>query len=263
MRPIAFILSYCKGQRIDAWADWMFEEIENQGEMAPVTGRGLLRRIKDHFGDADEGMTARIKMDQITQTGSVDDYITAFRTLAPKTGYGPEDLKHKFMMGLKEVIRSKVFSVYPPPITVEEWMEVALNFQRSWEMQRLLQSGRSKNSVGTMGSGSQSTQGSNRTISSTNANSGGGRTYPGAGQPMAIDRQVQKCEHCGRFGHSRENCRRRLGLCLKCGKGGHVARNCREQVAKVREIEVLETTACIEEVKKEPKEEKKDFVAPQ
>ena len=47
------------------------------------------------------------------------------------------------------------------------------------------------------------------------------------GEPMDIDRiKNTKCHFCGRFGHLKKDCRRRLGLCIRCGKSGHLGQNC-------------------------------------
>ena len=59
---------------------------------------------------------------------------------------------------------------------------------------------------------------------------------------MDIDRTKQQCHFCGRFGHLKKDCRRRLGLCVKCGKSGHFGKDCPEKnvrgTQKVRRTQV-------------------------
>ena len=55
----------------------------------------------------------------------------------------------------------------------------------------------------------------------TNANSGWNFQLTASDRDLAA-----RCDFCGILGHSRANCRRRLGLCLVCGDRGHKVKDC-------------------------------------
>jgi hypothetical protein len=236
---IAFILSYCKGPKIDDWANMVFDDIVKEKLSAPTTGNGLLLRIKTHYGDPHEAMTAQMKLGELRQTGTVDDYIISFRTLAQKTGYDDIALINAFITNLHNETRRKCFAVYPMPESLEEWYSVALGFQRQWEFEKSFKYGRNSGvpRPPVISGKGQTVVTKNAQTSST---SGGGRIFGGSGQPMDIDRKRIQCAYCKKFGHIVGDCRRAKGECLRCGKKGHMIKDCKETVAKVREVEVRE-----------------------
>jgi hypothetical protein len=269
---IAFILSYCKGPKIDDWANMVFEDILAGRLAAPATGNSLMLRIKTQFGDPHEAMTAQMKLDRLTQTGSVDDYIISFRTLAQKTGYDEIALTHKFIENLHKEVRRKCFSVYPMPDTLEEWYTIAQGFQRAWEFEKSFQYGQNTSIPRPTGTSSKSQVVVTKNTQTSNTSSGG-RVFGGSGQPMDIDRKRIQCAYCKTFGHTVGDCRRAKGECLRCGKKGHMIKDCKETVARVREMDrdhQEQEMRYMEEIIKKDKEVQdvsgiveQDFVLPQ
>src|ERR1700723_788749 len=153
---MVFILSYCKGPNISIWADMMWEMIEDEDVLAPQNPRQLFDEIKNQFGDPHEDLTARAELDKCHQTGTVDAYIIAFKTLAMRTGYGEPELINRYMKGLKSNILDKCFGIYPLPSSLENWYKASAAFQQHWEMARVVQSAKGTNLSTHGGSGKQS-----------------------------------------------------------------------------------------------------------
>src|SRR6202041_1774611 len=181
MAKMGFILSYCKGPNISEWTNMMWEMIEKGDILAPQNARQLCEEIQNQFGDPHEELTARAELDKCHQSGTVDTYIVAFRTLALQTGYGEPELINRYMKGLKPNILDKCFGIYPLPSTLENWFEASAAFQRHWEMARVVQSSKGTNISAHSGSGKQS-KGGNAPVVTKTTNSGGGRVYGGSGE---------------------------------------------------------------------------------
>src|SRR6202041_2671695 len=215
MAKMGLILSYCKGPNISEWTNMMWEMIEKGDILAPQNASQLWHEIQNQFGDPHEELTARAELDKCHQSGTVDTYIVAFRTLALRSGYGEPELIDRYMKGLKPNILDKCFRIYPLPSTLENWFKASAAFQRHWEMVRVVQSAKGANVSTHSGSGKQS-KGGNAQVTTKTTSSSGGRVYGGSGEPMDTNRQQQKCGYCGRFGHSEDSCQKKKGLCLRC-----------------------------------------------
>ena len=54
---------------------------------APKTLKELYKQLENYFGDSHQASTAWIKMDQLQQTGTAEEYILRFQALMLSTGY--------------------------------------------------------------------------------------------------------------------------------------------------------------------------------
>jgi len=203
---IGFILSWCKGPKIDNWVNMIFESLMNNDLMAPISGRALLQQIQNHFGNRNAAMMARIKMDKFSQVGSAEQYIIGFQTLSPRTGYGETELIHKFITGLKENLCSKCFRIFPLPDTLEDWYTIARSLQNQLNLEASFKSNRAGQFAGSFGC-SGSSQITPQQTAPKASTPGGSRTYGRSGQAMDLGRQKQCCSTCNCFGHTTENCR--------------------------------------------------------
>jgi hypothetical protein len=251
---IAFALSYCKGGRIDPWANWMFDIIRMNEPTAPQNLNEFFHLLQNYFGDPQKSMTARIRMDKLKQTDTVDDYIIKFQSLMVDTQYEQAELSHRFLQGLKAMAREKVVMTQPMPTTLGGMMDVAMRWQRARDMMLAMEQGQSyivkpmqqpsSNNPRSMHAyqprafqsnnwpkgGHAGNQGGERYVTNRSAQGNtGGQTFQGTGEPMQIDKWRQQCHFCGKFGHIQSQCRRKLGLCLRCGKAGHSARDCKAE----------------------------------
>src|ERR1700737_3413821 len=70
----------------------------------------------------------------LTQTRRVDEYVTAFQSIAYKTKYSAEELEHRFIVGLKHEIRDKCLAAYPRPEGLGEWIARAYALQHAFDL---------------------------------------------------------------------------------------------------------------------------------
>src|SRR5690606_35802136 len=74
----------------------------------PTTYDGLKTAIKAAFGDPDPASTARRRIRELKQVGSVADFYAKFQTLAPSTGWDEQALMDIFARGLKPHLQEKL-----------------------------------------------------------------------------------------------------------------------------------------------------------
>jgi hypothetical protein len=67
----------------------------------------------------------------------LDDYITAFETIAPRTGYNDKALLRFFKKGLNDPLRRRITNLDPGPDTLEEYKRAAVRIQSRWEQERI------------------------------------------------------------------------------------------------------------------------------
>jgi len=232
-QKMAFILSFCRGPIINDWVIYTAEQIQEFEDDAPRTADELLSNIKEQFGDIDEQVTAQQKLDVLKQTTTAEIYVIEFRTLARKTKYDEQALIAAFRKGINPSIVTKIFGYEHMPTTLEQWYRAAIKLDKQFrDLQQIKRTSERKTGKGTPSSGWKGTG----TTSTTNTQQRTGGGFNKAKTPEEIERYKKTCEYCKKFGHTRENCRRRLGLCMKCGKDGHMAKDCKEK-AIVRTIE--------------------------
>src|SRR5882757_3355744 len=94
---IAFILSYIKGHKVDAWAKRIFQNMLDKAEGAPTTCQKLFDLLEAQFGDPQKEMMSQQELDHCQQTTSVGDYLVRFRAIAISTRYSKNDLTHHYI----------------------------------------------------------------------------------------------------------------------------------------------------------------------
>jgi len=97
----------------------------------------MLAYLKIYFGDPDEKSTARHDLDHLVQVRRVEEYVTAFQSIAYKTEYSEAELEHRFIVGLKQEIRDKCLAAYPRPEGLGEWISRAYALQHCFRPQLL------------------------------------------------------------------------------------------------------------------------------
>jgi hypothetical protein len=117
-------------------------------------------------------------LERLKQTDTCEDYITAFRTQARKTGFNSTALVNIFKRGLKEKILTRIYGMVTLPDTLEGWYRAAIRYDRQGrELQHFLS-----------GNQSQSYRGQRTTTTTPTKRDNTGTVYGGSGQLMEIGR---------------------------------------------------------------------------
>src|SRR5882724_11232832 len=104
MDKMLWITSLCDGEAVEGWVDWITSMLNEKNEKAPKKASEMLAFLGAYFGDPDEVLTARHKLDQLKQTKRIEEYVIAFQSVAYKTKYTEAELEHRFIVGLKQEI---------------------------------------------------------------------------------------------------------------------------------------------------------------
>jgi Retrotransposon gag protein len=86
--------------------------------------------VCDSFGDMDQAATAHMKIKDIKQRTTVNEYIVQFEEYAALTGYNDAAKIDCLKSGLNSGILTKIYSSIPMPTTYEEWKERTSHFDR-------------------------------------------------------------------------------------------------------------------------------------
>lgn len=159
------------------------------------------------FGPVDHLDHLRIKLDNLKQTGSLDDYIANFRVITTQINRGMSDdeKRHRFIEGLNEVVRTEVR--FRKSKNLEEAIELAVNVDRTMKM-----------------SGRQVVKPESALVVSRKGRdyrNDAPRNHSSGGHKGKFTRPKSRVENNSRP--------RRQITCYKCGKLGHVSKNCRVQ----------------------------------
>jgi hypothetical protein len=94
LEKMLWITSLCHGEAVEGWVDWITSMLNEKNPKAPKKASEMLAFLNAYFGDPDKVSTARHKLDQLKQTGRMEDYVVAFQSMAYKTKYREGELEH-------------------------------------------------------------------------------------------------------------------------------------------------------------------------
>src|SRR5882757_11561120 len=224
---IAFVLLYIKGNKVDAWAKWICQNMLYKAEGVPMTCQKLFNLLEAQFGDPQKEMMSRQELDHCMQTTSVGDYLVRFRAIAISTGYSENDLTHRYIKGLKGHICKACFTTRPIPKTFTDWANISYEFQAQFDLETSYHTEfKGGKATSTYAPPQKRMQGTFRPSQRSYFQEKKTNEDTGAGEPMEIDRAKQQCHFCRQFGHIQKDCYRKLGLCLHCRKSGYIGKNC-------------------------------------
>lgn len=241
-KTIVLFLSFMQGDTAGAWAELVMEKILDDEEAlvrdpTHVSTYTTLKNVTDAFDKrfeyTDKKVEAQAAFENLRQgSRTVEQYITEFEILAPKTKYDDEAQMYFFKKGLRTNILDDVYRIHPPASDLATYKSYA----RSLDLQARGRESEKKRWGQPQGTRFQSFFRTSQTTERTQ-NTPSQRTFAPANNsnnqvvPMDVDavrRTPLTAEEKKRLAET--------GGCFYCRKpaAGHVARYCPAKTATLR-----------------------------
>lgn len=131
---ISFALSYIQGGTAQTFVDLALTAISQVGTIDPITSlprrppyadwNDFVRQFKKSFSDPNPQDTAQTDMSKLFQGNqNAEEYVRAFLSIAPRTGYNEVALIEKFETGLNHRLRERIYALPIMPNTLAGWCE--------------------------------------------------------------------------------------------------------------------------------------------
>ncbi|KAG0702052.1 hypothetical protein DFH29DRAFT_999697 [Suillus ampliporus] len=224
-------LSYMKKGFASTWATNITKQLRER-TVAFGDWVQFESRMKETFDDPNKKRVAQVKLHVLKKTvrQSADEYFAEFEQLMSLAGFNDEGLLDILHQNLDKPTFDAIVAAPQVEQTLAGWKEYAKKYNRNKRANERTEVGEmtGRGNRGWFRPMNTSTgrvfpnPGAGNAMGATNANSGGhaghtgtntggGRTFPGHGEPMDLDRQ------CGRV---------RPIKCYNCGELGHISRGC-------------------------------------
>jgi len=140
-KRVAFGLSHMKKAVAQSWATDYYEQALAQNPPSFGTWENFEKEFKKSFMPVDTAGTAIAKLRTLTQKGTVEEYITKFRTHAHRSTIKDQHaLIEFFTTGLKTPLVNRIYGMDTVPDTIEGWYEKASHFENQWQKARAIAS---------------------------------------------------------------------------------------------------------------------------
>lgn len=126
-RQISFVLSYMRSGRSAEWAQYWATKIAAD---ATETIGEFWKAFEKAFISSDTAADARVKLHELRQTGTADEYNAQFQTLAAQGEIKEyNSLLELYQRGLKRAILDRIYNMNDlPKDKMENWYEAAARF---------------------------------------------------------------------------------------------------------------------------------------
>jgi hypothetical protein len=174
----------------------------------------FLIALRASFGDVDRQATARLRLPELKQTRSVDEYNVEFMGQYPLTGFNEEAGIEFYKKGLKTDILRRIYNEPTAPADFAAWRTRASHYDRVDKELRATITPAPK----------PSSSFKSRHIGSTSSTSAATTPSP------APDKIKQEKVEASLATYRKEN-----NLCIICGKSGHWANVCPDRITKPKD----------------------------
>ena len=217
---ILYTLSYMRGGLAEQWANQYIDQHLVPGNPSLGTWTSFCAAMGKAFEDSNTEVTTQHRLETMRQDQRpAEEFFMEFEQVFQQAGYSTP-VHDTFLISTLErnlhpALVDKIYGLEQLLTRYEEWCDKATNFDQLHRRRE-----ERKKALRTFWSNPPRGQGPTTTrvpaaeptpCTATVPNSGGGRTYGGAGAPMDLDRA-----------------RAMSRACYNCGKEGHIARNCRQ-----------------------------------
>ena len=226
---ITLTLSYMTKGSALAWAEqklaeYMAGQPNAQPPVAPwtITWDDFLVDLRASFGDISRAQTARLRLPNLQQTSSVDDYNVAFMGLYPLTGFNDITGIELYKKGLKNPILRRILNEVTPPADFAAWRTRASHYDRvDKEIRETERQSTTSTPKSSQRHGRTITTASSSTPSSTTHRSSTSASAPTTSTTAAPTKVKQE-----RVEPTLAAQRKAAHLCIRCAKPGHYADKC-------------------------------------
>ena len=208
---ITFVLSYMKSGSALTWAEQKLAEYAATNWVQ--TWAPFLAELRTSFGDVDRTKSARIRIFEIKQTGSVDDYNVKFMSEHQLTGFSDEASLEIWKKGLKSSVLRRIYNEAAEPTDFAAWRARASHYDR---VDRELQS----RSIPT--SSSSSSKARHIPVTSSSKPTSTSTPTTTASAPVKVKQE--------RVDPAIASQRMEKGQCILCGSSDHWANVCPKRI---------------------------------
>ena len=225
-------LSYMKKGFASTWATNITKQLR---ERTTTFGDWVQfeNKLKETFDDPNKKRVAQVKLHALKKTvkQSADEYFAEFEQLASLAGFNDEALLDILHQNLDKPTFDAIVAAPQVERTLQGWKDYAKKYDRNkranertevgeivnrgsgrgWFRPTNVSTGRVLPNPGTGNSTGTTNVNPGGQMGQAGANAGTGRTFPGRGEPMDLDRQRGrvgpiKCYNCGELGHISRGC---------------------------------------------------------
>lgn len=123
---VLFILSFMKKGSASEWATYWYEKLRSEETTNAIWYTEFLSEFEKAFITTDAAAEARVRLLQLKQTGTADEYNAQFKMLASRAEIKEyASLEQLYQRGLQHKLLERIYAMNDIPTTMEGWYTVA------------------------------------------------------------------------------------------------------------------------------------------